>query len=79
MCNMLFCLYSNKTFNVTVFIRAGCGFPGEVIAALGINSTANQVYQLNFSDIKMLQKSIEVSAHNFMTSGKCSEGLETKG
>ena len=49
------------------------------MAALEINTTANQVYQLNFSDTELLQKKIEVSAHNLMTSGKCSVGLETKG
>ena len=49
---------------------AGCGFAGEVNAALEINTTANQVYQLNFADTKLLQKNIEVSVHDFITSGK---------
>ena len=44
---------------------AGCGFAGEVNAALEINTTANQVYQLNFADTKLLQKNIEVSVHDF--------------
>lgn len=57
---------------------AGCGFAGEVNAALEINTTANQVYQLNFADTKLLQKNIEVSVHDFITSGKnCSVCLES--
>ena len=38
-----------------------CRFSGKVLAALEINTTANQVYQLNFGDTKLLQKNIEVS------------------
>ena len=45
-------------FNVPVFIPAGCGFIGEVIVALEINTTANQVYQLNYGDTKLLQKKL---------------------
>ncbi|XP_020621439.1 tRNA (cytosine-5-)-methyltransferase-like isoform X2 [Orbicella faveolata] len=41
------------------FALKGCRFSGKVFAALEINTTANQVYQLNFGDTKLLQKNIE--------------------
>jgi len=50
--------------NIHIFISyllLGCRFSGKVFAALEINTTANQVYQLNFGDTKLLQKNIEVS------------------
>ncbi|CAH3031200.1 unnamed protein product [Pocillopora meandrina] len=62
------------------FALKGCGFAGEVNAALEINTTANQVYQLNFADTKLLQKNIEgitvkeldrLSADVFLMSPPC--------
>lgn len=47
------------------FNYAGCSFPSEVVAAMEINTTANQVYHLNFSDTNLLQKNIEVSGLKF--------------
>lgn len=60
------CLY-----DLHVFINnAGCSFPSEVVAAMEINTTANQVYHLNFGDTNLLQKNIEVSGLSLFSS-KC--------
>ena len=56
--------------NIFIFLLLECRFSGKVLAALEINTTANQVYQLNFGDTKLLQKNIEVSL-NFMLQCKC--------
>lgn len=74
---VLFCLHT-LTLMFLFFIPAGCEFSGEVIAALEINTTANLVYQLNFTDTKLLQKNIEVCAYDLVTSSKCTVGLGTK-
>ena len=47
--------------DVFISLLLECRFSGKVLAALEINTTANQVYQLNFGDTKLLQKNIEVS------------------
>ena len=46
------------------FALIGCSFPGKVVAAMEINTTANQVYEWNFGNTELFQKNIEVSLNN---------------
>lgn len=38
----------------------GCGTPAHVVAAIDINTTANEVYSHNFPDTLLLNRNIEV-------------------
>ena len=51
----------NKVSNLKFILYLECSFRCKVVAAMEINTTANQVYQHNFGDTVLLQKNIEVS------------------
>ena len=59
LCVNMFWNHTLLMFFISLLLE--CRFSGKVLAALEINTTANQVYQLNFGDTKLLQKNIEVS------------------
>ena len=57
---MCSCVCHTPIFVPLLFVPSECGIPFQVVAAIDINPTANQIYRGNFPNTPLWNKTIEV-------------------